>query len=131
MGKNASKRRRSRLEAAKARKAIPSAELHFLRMSASKVRLVANLIRGRSVEEAVAQLEYLEKAAAKPVRKLLRSAAANGENEGISDFEELRVTNIQVDGGPMMKRFLPRAMGRATPILKKTCHIRVELGRRN
>ena len=100
----------------------------YIRMSPQKVRLVADTIRGKKVPEALATLDYTPKAAARVVRKVLASAAANVEhNLKAENSEEFRVAVITVDGGPMLKRFRPRAMGRAAKIWKKTSHITVVL----
>jgi len=103
-----------------------TARLRYLRITPRKVRVVADLIRGKNVNQALAQLAYVEKRAAEPVAKLLRSAVANAEqaakNEQL-DVDSLRVTSLQVDQGPSLRRYMPRAMGRAFKILKKTSHI--------
>jgi large subunit ribosomal protein L22 len=100
----------------------------YIRMSPQKVRLVADTIRGKRVEEALATLQHTSKAAAKIVGKVVKSAAANVEhNLKAGNAEEFRVAVITVDGGPMLKRFRPRAMGRAAKIWKKTSHITVVL----
>ena len=100
----------------------------YIRMSPQKVRLVADTIRGKRVTEALATLEYTPKAAARIVRKVLKSAVANAEhNLKAENSEEFRVAVITVDSGPMLKRFRPRAMGRAAKIWKRTSHITVVL----
>ncbi len=100
----------------------------FIRMSPRKVRLVVDTIRGKNVAEALATLDYTPKAAAGPVRKVLKSAIANAENNQKADqVEELKVAKVYVDGGPTLKRFRPRAMGRAGRILKRTSHITIVL----
>ncbi len=103
------------------------AKARFIRMSPRKVRLVVDLIRGMSVVEADAQLAHFRKAAALPVRKLLQSAIANAEHNFHLNRDALRVRVITVDGGPTIKRFRPRAMGRAAPIRKRTSHITIIL----
>lgn len=103
-----------------------TAQLRYLHMAPRKVRLVATTIQGLSVNEAEAQLTIRHKRASGPLLKLLRSAKANAKNKNLS-AEKLVVSSIRVDGGPMYKRSLPRAMGRATPIQKKTCHVMVIL----
>lgn len=102
------------------------AQLKYLRMAPRKVRLVATTIKGLSANEAAAQLMMRPKRAAVPLLTLLRSAMANAKNKNLS-LEKLLVASIRVDGGPMYKRSLPRAMGRATPIQKKTCHVMIVL----
>ena len=109
---------------------IAKAKARFVRISDRKVRLVIDLIRGKSLEEAYNILRYTNKAAAEPVRKLVQSAYSNAVNELGSfdlDANQVMVRAIKVDQGPTFKRFRPRAMGRATPVLKRTSHISVEL----
>ncbi len=96
-------------------------------MSPRKVRLVATLIKGMSTNDAEAQLQLMPKRAAEPVLKLLRSAVANAVNTAKMDAEKLFVKEVRVDGGPMLKRWLPRAQGRATPIQKKSSHLIIVL----
>jgi large subunit ribosomal protein L22 len=107
-----------------------SAKLRHLRIAPRKVRIVADIVRGKQVEEALATLRFTSKAAAKPVAKLIRSAIANAEQaaKGNLDVDRLFVRTIMVDQGPTLRRFMPRAMGRATRINKKTSHVTVELG---
>jgi len=111
---------------AKAKAAAPFAKLNLLRMPASKVRLVVDLIRNKPVEEALNILTFTPKSAARSLAKLLRSAVANADAKGY-DVDQLIVSNAQVGEAPQMKRFRPRAMGRANRILKRTCHITLEL----
>ncbi len=107
----------------------PSARLRYLRMAPRKVRLVADHVRGMNVGQALALLRYTPNAAAKPLAKLLRSAVANAEQKGGRvDVDALFVKTLTVDGGPKMRRFMPRAMGRASRIEKRTSHVTVELG---
>ena len=107
----------------------PHASLHFLRLAPRKVRLVADHVRGLQVGPALALLKYTPNAAAKPLAKLLRSAVANAEQKGGRvDVDALFVKTLTVDGGPKMRRFMPRAMGRAYRIEKRTSHVYVELG---
>lgn len=101
------------------------AKYRHARSSAQKVRLVANLIRGKKVSQALEILAYTNKKAATLVNKVLESAIANAENNDGLDIDELRVTKIFVDEGPTMKRIMPRAKGRADRILKRTSHITV------
>jgi large subunit ribosomal protein L22 len=105
----------------------PSATLRWLRMSPRKVRLVVDLIRGQDVEEALRLLTFCSKAAAKPVNKLLRSAAANAAQRGMENIDDLVVESAFVDEGPTWRRWLPRAMGRATRIRKRTSHVTIVL----
>jgi len=107
----------------------PHARLSFLRVAPRKVRLVADHLRGMKVGDALAVLRYTPQAAAKPLAKLLRSAVANAEQKGGRvDVDALVVKTLMVDGGPKMRRFMPRAMGRAYRIEKRTSHVYVELG---
>src|SRR5688572_33442411 len=97
----------------------------YAQLSAQKARLVIDLIRGKSVEDALGLLEYLPKRGAGLVAKTLRSAVANAEHEQRIDVDALYVKRAYVDEGPTAKRFLPRAHGRATKIFKRTSHITV------
>ena len=109
---------------------IVKAKQRYLRISSRKVQLVIDLVRGKNIEEAFSILRFTPKAAADPVRKLIKSAYSNAVNQLGSldlDSEDVTVKKIVVEQGPTMKRWLPRAMGRATPILKRTSHISVEL----
>lgn len=107
----------------------PHASLSYLRVAPRKVRLVANEVRGMQVGEALALLKYTTAAAAKPLAKLLRSAVANAEQKGGRvDVDALVVKTLNVDQGPKMRRFMPRAQGRAFRVEKKTSHVYVELG---
>ena len=107
----------------------PNARLSFLRMAPRKVRLVADNVRGMPVGDALAMLKFTPNAAAKPLAKLLRSAVANAETKGGHvDVDRLYVKTLTVDGGPKMRRFMARAMGRAFRIEKRTSHVYVELG---
>ena len=100
----------------------------MLRISPQKLNLVAQLIRGKKVESALADLLFSRKRIAKDVRKCLESAIANAENNQGADVDELRVKTIMVDEGPALKRFMARAKGRGTRILKRTSHITVVVG---
>jgi large subunit ribosomal protein L22 len=106
------------------------AELKYLRITPRKVRAVADLIRGKKVGLALQQLAYVEKRAALPVAKLLRSAVANADqaSKGQIDVDQLFVKDLQVGQGPSLRRFMPRAMGRAFKVLKKTSHIFIVVG---
>lgn len=100
----------------------------YIRISPFKARLVADLVRGKMVDEALAVLRYTPKKASRFISKLVRSAMANAEqNHGVEDVENLFISRIFVDPGPTMKRIMPRAMGRATKIRKRTSHITVEV----
>jgi large subunit ribosomal protein L22 len=103
-----------------------------IRISPRKVRMVVDTVRGKSVSQALSILGFTRKKAALPVQKLLKSAVANAvENGGISDVDALVIDRIMVDEGPTLKRFMPRARGRATPIRKRTSHIRILLRERD
>lgn len=104
------------------------AKLNYLRIAPRKTRLVAHLIKGLPVNEAEAQLLINPKRPSVAILKLLRSAVANAKNNQKLNPENLFVKEIRIDGGPMLKRFMPRAMGRASGIEKKTSHIMIVLG---
>jgi len=102
------------------------ARARFVRVSARKARLVLDQIRGKSVGEALATLEYTPRAAARLVEKVLRSAVANAEhNHQVRNLDDLRVVRAIADGGPMLKRIQPRAMGRAFGIKHRTSHLTI------
>lgn len=96
--------------------------------SPRKVRLVTDLVKGKPVSEALTVLEFEMKRASDPIAKLLKSAVANAEKKG-EDPKSLVVKNITVDKGIVLKRFLPRAFGRATPIRRRRSHVTVELAK--
>ncbi|MDP3734890.1 MAG: 50S ribosomal protein L22 [bacterium] len=104
------------------------ATLKTYRQSPRKVRLVADTIRGKRVSEALTVLSFLEKRAAAPIRKLLESAVANARQNFGADPDGLAVREITVNKGAVLKRSMPRARGRATPIRKRTSHISITLG---
>jgi large subunit ribosomal protein L22 len=102
------------------------ARARFVRVSARKARLVLDQIRGKSVGDALATLEYTPRAAARLVEKVLRSAIANAEhNHQVRNLDDLRVVKAIADGGPSMKRVQPRAMGRAFFIKHRTSHLTI------
>lgn len=105
---------------------IAMAKLNYLRMAPRKVRLIANSMKGLPVNEAEAQLVMSPKKASEPLLKLLRSAIANSKQKSLK-LENLFVKELRVDQGPMLKRQMPRAMGRATMIQKKTSHVSLVL----
>jgi large subunit ribosomal protein L22 len=105
-----------------------TAVLKTVRMSPQKVRLVVDEIRGLAVARALDVLRFSTKAAAKPVRKVLESAIANAEHNDGADIDELKVRAAFVDAGPTLKRWMPRAKGRAGKILKRTSHITISVG---
>ncbi len=101
------------------------AKHNFARISPQKARLVADLIRGKNVDQALEILTFSNKKAAELVKKVLESAIANAEHNEGADIDDLRVAKIFVDEGPVMKRIMPRAKGRADRILKRSSHITV------
>ncbi|HEX9810653.1 MAG TPA: 50S ribosomal protein L22 [Burkholderiales bacterium] len=105
-----------------------TAILKHVRLSAQKGRLVADQIRGLPVARALELLQFSNKKAARPVRKVLESAIANAEHNEGADVDELKINTVYVDGGPTLKRFHARAKGRGARILKRTCHITVTVG---
>jgi large subunit ribosomal protein L22 len=107
------------------------ASVKNIRIAPRKVRTVVDTVRGKSVSQAISILAFTRKKAAKPVQMLLRSAVANAaENEGITDVDDLFIDRITVDEGPTLKRFMPRARGRATPMHRRTSHIGIILRER-
>jgi large subunit ribosomal protein L22 len=105
-----------------------TARLRYLQGSPQKVRLVADLIRGRDVQEAVNILDVTKRGAARHVRKCLKSAIANAEHrEEHVDVDRLYVKEVFVDPGPMLKRIQPAPMGRAFRVLKRQSHITIKL----
>ena len=104
-----------------------AAKLSGARLSAQKARLVADQVRGKSVEEALDILTFSNKKGAAIVKKVLESAIANAEHNEGADVDELKVSTIFVDEGMTMKRISPRAKGRADRILKRSCHITVKV----
>lgn len=110
---------------------VSTARLRHLRVGPRKVRLVADLIRGKNVEEALNILQFVDKRSARPLAKLVKSAVANADEKPGVDVDRLYIKTLMVDGGPTIKRFRPRAMGRAAPILKRTSHVTVHLDQRD
>ncbi|MCW2988998.1 MAG: ribosomal protein [Solirubrobacterales bacterium] len=137
--KAASKKRTSKKTKAKkelAKKAAPKASVappvvrasaRYVRIAPRKARLIADQVRGLHIEKARALLQFSPRGAAEDIHKLIDSAAANAENNHDLIGDEMKVSSITVDEGPTLKRFRPRAMGRATPIHKRTSHIAVAL----
>ncbi len=103
------------------------AKLKYVRVGPRKARLVADLIRGKGSEEALNILSFTKKMPARIILKLLKSAIANATQKKKVDVDRLYVKKITVDQGVTWKRFIPRAMGRATPIRKRTSHITIVL----
>jgi ribosomal protein L22 len=137
--KKASKAKAKKEPAKKEKKAAPKkakapaappvvkAKARYVRIAPRKVRLIADQVRGMHIEQARALLAFSPRGAAEPIQKLINSAAANAENNHDLIGDEMRVSSITVDEGPTLRRFRPRAMGRATPINKRTSHIAVAL----
>ena len=107
------------------------AHARYIRMSPYKVRQVLGLIRGLPVQEVDQLLSFTNRAAAEPVRKVLRSAVANAEHNHALDADELIVAEAYADEGPTLRRWRPRARGRATRIRKRTSHITVVVAERS
>ena len=105
-----------------------TAKLKYARISPQKCRLVADLVRGQPVGDALAVLAYTPKKGAKLVRKVLESAIANAEHNHEADIDTLSVARIEVDAAPVAKRFAARAKGRGNRIVKPTCHVFVSVG---
>jgi large subunit ribosomal protein L22 len=106
------------------------ASLRFARVGAQKARLVADVVRGKSAGEALKTLTYMNKKTAGFMKKLIESAIANAEYKKTIDLDNLYVKAVWVDQGPVLKRFRPRAQGRAYGIRKKLSHINVVLDER-
>ena len=108
-----------------------TARHRYLQTSPQKVRLVADMIRGKDVQQAANILQLSKKAAARPMAKLLQSAVANAEHRDEQvDVDRLYVKEVFVDGGPTLKRIRPQPMGRAFRILKRQSHITIKLDTR-
>ena len=107
------------------------ASARYVRVTPTKARRVVDAVRGMRADEAVATLRFAPQAASVPVRKVIESAVANaGQAGGAADLDDLWVAQAYVDEGPTMKRFRPRAKGRAYRIAKRTCHITVVVATR-
>jgi large subunit ribosomal protein L22 len=102
------------------------AQAKYIRIAPRKVQVIIPAIKGRKVEEAISILQFMPRKGARILQKVLHSAVANAEQNKV-DIDTLVVKTVMVDGGPTLKRFMPRAMGRAYPILKRTSHITVFL----
>jgi large subunit ribosomal protein L22 len=103
------------------------ARARMIRISPRKVRLIGDLIKKKNINDASGLLTYMPQKASGILKKLLDSAVANAKQKKYVDIDNLFVKNVIVDGGPMMKRFLPRAMGRATKVRKRMSHITMVL----
>lgn len=106
------------------------ARLKTLRMAPRKVRVVANYVRGKDVQKAIDFLTFCQRRAARPLLKLVRSAVANADQKGGVDLDNLYIKELLVDKGPTLHRWMPRARGMATPVLKRTSKIKVVLEER-
>jgi ribosomal protein L22 len=129
-GKKASKAKKEPAKKAPKTPSAPpvvKASARYVRIAPRKARLIADQVRGMHIESARALLQFSPRGAAHPIHKLINSAAANAENNHDLVGDEMRIATITVDEGPTLRRFRPRAMGRATPINKRTSHIKVAL----
>src|SRR4029077_483663 len=132
--KTATKKASNKKEPAKKKEApkpagpiVVRASSRYVRVAPRKARLVADQVRGLQIDRARALLQFSPRGAAQDIGKLIESAAANAENNHDLVADEMRVAEITVDEGPTLRRFRPRALGRATPINKRTSHIAVAL----
>lgn len=107
-----------------------TAKIKMIRIAPRKVRVVANQVRGKDVQEAIDYLTFCNRRSARPILKLLKSAVSNADQKGGMDVDKLYVSEMLVDKGPTMKRWLPRARGMATQILKRSSRISVTLDER-
>jgi large subunit ribosomal protein L22 len=125
----ASKKTPAKKEKPKAKLAplVVRASSRYVRVAPRKARLIADQVRGLQIDRARALLQFSPRAAAEDIGKLIESAAANAENNHDLVADEMRVAEITVDEGPTLRRYRPRALGRATPINKRTSHIAVAL----
>jgi large subunit ribosomal protein L22 len=128
-GKKPAKKTAAKAEKPKAKPAplLVRASSRYVRVAPRKARLVADQVRGLQIDRARALLQFSPRGAAHDIGKLIESAAANAENNHDLVADEMRVAEITVDEGPTLRRFRPRALGRATPINKRTSHIAVAL----
>ena len=106
---------------------VVRASARYVRIAPRKARLIADQVRGMHIEQARALLQFSPRGAARDIHKLIDSAAANAENNHDLIGDEMRISSITVDEGPTLRRYRPRALGRATPINKRTSHIAVAL----
>ena len=106
---------------------MATARLSYLRVAPRKARIIADLVRGKDVTYAINTLRFMNKAGAREFFKLIVSAVANAEDRGEADVDKLVITKVTVDGGPVLKRWRPRAQGRGTRVLKKTSHVLLEV----
>jgi ribosomal protein L22 len=106
---------------------VVRASSRYVRVAPRKARLIADQVRGMHIEQARALLQFSPRGAAEDIRKLIESAAANAENNHDLVADEMLISEITVDEGPTLRRYRPRALGRASRINKRTCHIAVAL----
>jgi ribosomal protein L22 len=128
--KPAAKEKKPAAKEKKASKPAPlvvRASSRYVRIAPRKARLIADQVRGLQIDKARALLQFSPRSAAQDIGKLIESAAANAENNFDLVADEMRVAEITVDEGPTLRRYRPRALGRATPINKRTSHIAVAL----
>ncbi len=127
--KEGAKKAAAKKEAPKAKPApiVVRASSRYVRIAPRKARLIADQVRGLQIDRARALLQFSPRGAAEDIGKLIESAAANAENNHDLVADEMRVAEITVDEGPTLRRYRPRALGRATPINKRTSHIAVAL----
>ena len=123
----AKRQREKALQRRENRDTRPHATARYIRISSRKVKVVIDLIRGKSVNEAMGILMFTPKAAAEPVLKVLKSATANAENNMNLSADDLYVAEVFANQGPTLNRFRPRAQGRASRIRKRTSHITIIL----
>lgn len=124
------RKKRDELKAANKENPVVMAKAKYVKVAPQKARLIVDAVRGKSAEEALNALRFIPKRAARSVEKVIASAIANAENNYKLDSDNLYIYRAFVDGGPMIRRFRARAMGRATPIRRRTCHITVALKER-
>ena len=105
-----------------------NAKLYGAKLSAQKGRLVADMVRGQKVDRALNILAFTPKTGAVIIKKVLESAIANAEHNNGADIDELKITSIYVEKGPVLKRFHARAKGRGNRVLKHTCHVFLSVG---
>ena len=105
-----------------------AATLRYARVSPQKCRLVADVIRGKSVDEAIRTLTFSPKKSARIVKKVLESAIANAEHNHGADIDELKISTIEVNEAPTLRRYRARAKGRGTRIIKRNSHITINVG---
>lgn len=103
------------------------AKIKYVRMTPRKMRVVANHVRGKQAQAAIDYLTFCRRRAAGPILKLIKSAVANANQKGGIDLDNLYVRELMVDKGPTMRRWMPRARGMATQVLKRSSHVKVVL----